>query len=74
MTNTDVVDECRSFFNFMLPSETIEKRANFESKFFNCNILLYYLNIMSKIRPILSVFNIQFIATGSPSLVNKDYQ
>ena len=41
-----VIDECRLFFNFMLPSEKIEKRRiGFDSKFSNCTSLLYYFNI-----------------------------
>jgi len=32
-SNINVIDECRLFFNFMLPSEKIEKRRiGFESK------------------------------------------
>jgi len=56
-TTINVIYECRLFFNFMLPSEKIEKRRiSFESKVLNCNSLLYYFN-MSKIMLILSVFS-----------------
>ena len=45
-SNINVIDECRMFFNFMLPSEKIEKRRiGFQSKFSNCTSLLYYFNI-----------------------------
>jgi len=37
-TNVNAVDEGRSFFNFMLPSEKIEKRTSFESKVLNCSL------------------------------------
>ena len=42
-----VIDECRLFFNFMLPSEKKlkKRRVSFESKVLNCNSLLYYFNI-----------------------------
>jgi len=41
--NISVIDECRLFFNLMLPSEKIEKRrTSFECKILNCkNSLLY---------------------------------
>ena len=45
-SNINVIDECRLFFNFMLPSEKTEKRRiGFENKFSNCTSLLYYFNI-----------------------------
>ena len=58
-TTINVIDECRLFFNFMLPSEKKlkKRRISFESKVLNCNSLLYYFN-MSKIMLILSVFSI----------------
>jgi len=51
-TNINAIAECRLFFNFMLglPGEKIEKRRiSFESKVLNCNSLLYYFNICSKL-------------------------
>ena len=36
LSNVSVIDECRIFFNFLLPSEKIEEgRINFENKVLN---------------------------------------
>jgi len=41
-SNISVTDEYRLFFNFMLPSEKIEKRRiGFETKFSNCICLFF---------------------------------
>ena len=44
-TNIHVIEECRSFFDFLLPSETLEiRRDKFECKLMNCsNVLNYFV-------------------------------
>jgi len=45
-SNIDIINECRSNFGFLLPSEMLETRkANFESKFNKNNSLLYYYGL-----------------------------
>jgi len=45
-SNINVINDCRWFFNFMLPSEIIEKRkSTFEIKVSKCNSMLYYFNM-----------------------------
>jgi len=40
-TNVDVIEECRLFFDFLLPSEMLEiRRAKFECKLVNCSNVL----------------------------------
>jgi len=48
---TTDLDECRLFFNFMLPSEKKLKnrKISFDSKVSNCNSLSYYFNTCPKI-------------------------
>jgi len=42
----NVIDECRLFFTFMLPSEKNEKEEeSVLNKVLNCNSLLFYFNI-----------------------------
>jgi len=44
--NKDIVDECRSFCNFPLPTEMLEIKSNKFCKKFKCNkIMLRYFNI-----------------------------
>ena len=39
--NVDVIDECRSYFDFMLPSELLVKRkSNFLRKFNSCSSIV----------------------------------
>ena len=41
--NIDIINDCRSNFSFMLPSELIEiRKAKFEGKFNICNSCLLY--------------------------------
>jgi len=45
-TNIDVIEECRLFFDFLLPSEMLEtRRAKFECKLMNCNNVLNYFGL-----------------------------
>jgi len=45
-TNIDVIEECRLFFNFLLPSEMLEiRRAKFECKLINCSNVLNYFRL-----------------------------
>jgi len=45
-SSIDVINDCRHYFSFSLPSEIIEVgKAKFESKFNNCNSLLYYFGL-----------------------------
>ena len=45
-SNTDIINDCRSNFIFLLPSEMIEiRKAKFQSKFNMCNSLMYYFNL-----------------------------
>jgi len=45
-SNVDVINDCRSNFNFLLHSEMIEiRKAKFESKFNMCNSLMYYFGL-----------------------------
>jgi len=42
-SNIDIINNCRSSFNFLLPSEMIEIRnAKFKGRFNMCNSLRYY--------------------------------
>jgi len=44
--NIDIINDCRSNFSFMLPSEMIEiRKAKFEGKFNVCNSLRYYFGL-----------------------------
>ena len=55
-TNIDVKEECRLFFNFLLPSEMFEiRRAKFECKLMNCSNVLNYFGLG------LIVLNVQVI-------------
>ena len=43
---TDTINDCRIYFNFLMPSELVEIGKNrFEGKFINCSNLLYYFGI-----------------------------
>jgi len=45
-TNIDVIEECRLFFDFLLPSETLEiRRAKFECKLIYCSNVLNYFEL-----------------------------
>jgi len=45
-TNIDVIEECRLFFDFLLPSEMLEiRRAKFECKLINCSNVLNYFRL-----------------------------
>ena len=45
-SNIDVINDCRTNFSFMLPSEMIEiRKAKFEIKFNTCNSLRYYFGL-----------------------------
>ena len=45
-SSTDVINDCRTNFSFMLPSEMIEiRKAKFEIKFNTCNSLRYYFGL-----------------------------
>jgi len=42
----DVINDCRTNFSLMLPSEMIEiRKAKFEIKFNTCNSLRYYFSL-----------------------------
>ena len=44
--NKDIIDECRSFCNFPLPTEMLEIKSNTFSKKIKCNkSMLRYINI-----------------------------
>ena len=44
--NNDTINDCRIYFNFLMPSELLENRRNrFEGKFIDCCNLLYYFGI-----------------------------
>ena len=44
--NTDTINDCRIYFNFLMPSELLEIRRNrFDGKFIYCCNLLYYFGI-----------------------------
>ena len=46
--NIDIINDCRSSFNFLLPSEMIEIRnAKFKGRFNMCNSLRYYLGFIA---------------------------
>ena len=45
-TNTDTINDCIIYFNFLMPSELVEIRKNrYEGKFIDCCNLLYYFGI-----------------------------
>ena len=45
-SSIDIINDCRTNFSFMLPSEMIESRkAKFEIKFNTCNSLRYYFGL-----------------------------
>jgi len=45
-SNIDIINDCRSNFSFMLPSEMIEiRKAKFVGKFNICNSLRYYFGL-----------------------------
>ena len=45
-TNIDVIEECRLFFDFLLPSEMLEiRRAEFNCKLVNCSNVLNYFGL-----------------------------
>ena len=45
-TNIDVIEECRLFFNFLLPSEMLGiRRTKFECKLINCSNVLNYFGL-----------------------------
>jgi len=45
-TNIDTINDCKIYFNFLLPSEMVEiRRYRFESKFIDCSNLLYDFDI-----------------------------
>jgi len=45
-TNIHVIEECRSFFDFLLPSETLEiRRDKFSCKLVNCSNVLNYFGL-----------------------------
>ena len=44
--NTDTINDCRIYFNFLMPRELLEIRRNrCEGKFIDCYNLLYYFGI-----------------------------
>jgi len=44
--NTDVIEESRLFFDFLLPSEMLEiRRAKFNCKLMNCSSVLNYFGL-----------------------------
>jgi len=46
LVNNDLINDCRLYFNFMLPSEMIKNRmVKFESKFVGCNSLQRYFDV-----------------------------
>jgi len=46
LANIDVIKECRSYFNFLLPSDMIAyRKSKFGAKFITCNNLLYYFGL-----------------------------
>jgi len=49
-SNIDIINDCRSNFSFMLPSEMTEiRKAKLEGKFNVCNSLRYYFGLFWKI-------------------------
>jgi len=49
-SSIDVMNDCRTNFSFMLPSEMIEiRKAKFEIKFNTCNSLRYYYRFIENI-------------------------
>ena len=45
-TNIHVIEECRSFFDFLLPSEMLEiRRDKFSCKLVNCSNVLNYFGL-----------------------------
>ena len=45
-SNIDIINDCRSNFSFMLPSEMIEiRKSKFEGRFNICNSLRYYFGL-----------------------------
>jgi len=45
-TNIDVIEECRLFFDFLLPSEMLEiRRDKFNCKLVNCSSVLNYFGL-----------------------------
>ena len=45
-SNIDIINDCRSNFSFVLPSEMIEiRKAKFEGKFNISNSLRYYFGL-----------------------------
>jgi len=45
-SNVDIINDCRSSFNFLLPGEMIEIRnAKFKGRFNMCNSLKYYFGL-----------------------------
>ena len=47
-SNIDIINDCRSSFNFLLHSEMIEIRnAKFKGRFNMCNSLKYYFGLLA---------------------------
>jgi len=45
-SNSDIINDCRSNFSFLLPSEMIDiRKAKFESKFNKCKSLMRYFGL-----------------------------
>ena len=69
-SNINVIDECRLSFNFMLPSEKIEKRRiGFEGKFSNCTSLLYYFNICPQLSYYVNAVTVDYLLSCLVKLV-----
>ena len=55
-TNIDIIEECRLFINFLLPSEMFElRRTKFECKLMNCSNVLNYFGLG------LTAWNVQLL-------------
>jgi len=45
-TNVDVIEKCRLFFDFLLPSQMLEiRRAKFNCKLVNCSNVMNYFGL-----------------------------
>ena len=49
--NMDVINECRFYFDFMLPSELLFKRkSNFLQKFNSCSSIVYHFGFVKCVK------------------------
>jgi len=60
--NMDVINECRSYFDFMLPSELLVKRkSNFLRKFNSCSSIVCHFGFAKSMKCVWQLFIILLV-------------